>query len=71
MAEPNAVRIEQLVVKLAGGAGGYGPIGKGNGAESHLRQGGKYLIGVALVDGNLYHSANYDQIESVLEYAFS
>ena len=49
------------------GIGARGPVGKGIGANLHARQGGNILIGVAAVNGNLYHSANYDDIETMIK----
>ena len=49
------------------GAGGRGQQGKGLGANLHARQGGTILIGVAAVNGNLYHSANYNDMETMIK----
>ena len=49
------------------GLGGRGPMGKGIGANLHARQGGSILIGVAAINGNLYHSANYDDMETMIK----
>jgi hypothetical protein len=49
------------------GIGGRGKIGKGIGANLHARQGGNILIGVAAVNGNIYHSANYDDMETMIK----
>jgi hypothetical protein len=60
----------QFAIHPAGGRAGYGgrgPIGKGEGASTQARQGGNILIGVAAVNGNLYHSANYDDIERMIK----
>ena len=60
----------QFAIHPAGGRDGYGgkgPIGRGEGAHIDARQGGNILIGVAAVNGNLYHSANYDDIEQSIK----
>ena len=49
------------------GIGGRGSMGRGIGADLHARQGGDILIGVAAVNGNLYHSANYDDMETMIK----